>query len=168
IRWRNTHMRPARLLSRARPRTGPIDEEAGASFYHTAIEADYERGAFAWSSRAEEHPFFSEFTWLLDTRGLRGGRALEIGAGRGAFQDQVADYIAVDLAASAAKWLHKPFVRANATALPFDDRTFDLVWSHYVLEHVAQPEQMLAEIARVIRPGGHMMISARWQAATWL
>jgi ubiquinone/menaquinone biosynthesis C-methylase UbiE len=59
-------------------------------------------------------------------------------------------------------------VQALATALPFPDHSFDVVWSNYVLEHVAEPETMLSEIMRVLKPGGHLFISAAWQAGTWL
>lgn len=143
-------------------------DKRGDRFYDDAIGADRETSAFAWSELADEHPFFEELTWMLDTHGLRDARALEIGAGRGAFQSEVADYTAIDLAASAKQWLYKPFARADATALPFGDDAFDVVWSNYVLEHVADPEAMLSEVARVLRPGGYFLMSARWQAGPWL
>ncbi len=39
-------------------------------------------------------------------------------------------------------------------ALPFEDGTFDFVFSEYVLEHVQDHDELLAEIQRVLRPGG--------------
>ena len=137
-------------------------------FYDDAISSDRATSEFAWSEHADQHPFFAELQWMLDAHDLRSARALEIGAGRGAFQDEVADYTAIDLAASARQWVNKPFARADATSLPFDDDAFDVIWSNYVLEHVDDPEAMLSEIARVLRPGGYFLISARWQAGPWL
>jgi SAM-dependent methyltransferase len=43
---------------------------------------------------------------------------------------------------------------ADAGSLPFQDGRFDLAFSIYVLEHLAQPQQFAAEIGRVLKPGG--------------
>jgi ubiquinone/menaquinone biosynthesis C-methylase UbiE len=57
------------------------------------------------------------------------------------------------------------FVPADATALPFTDRSFDLVHSSAVLEHVgsrARQKQMLAECLRVARRGVCLTTPNRW------
>ncbi len=41
--------------------------------------------------------------------------------------------------------------------LPFEDSSFDVVISDYVLEHVEKPEQFLSEVYRVLRPEGHFL-----------
>jgi SAM-dependent methyltransferase len=46
------------------------------------------------------------------------------------------------------------FQVANAHALPFQDRSFDAVWSSGMLEHVAPPQTALTEMHRVMKPGG--------------
>src|SRR5260370_37562762 len=48
---------------------------------------------------------------------------------------------------------------AQAEKLPFADGEFDFVWVFDVLEHVENPERMLREIARVVRPGGRFPIA---------
>lgn len=48
--------------------------------------------------------------------------------------------------------------RAVAERLPFADQTFDLVFSHEVLEHVDDDRASAIEMARVTRPGGRMVI----------
>lgn len=49
-------------------------------------------------------------------------------------------------------------VRASA-ALPFAEKSFDVVCAFEVLEHIPDDEQALAEIARVLRPGGAFFLS---------
>ncbi|MDX6766472.1 MAG: methyltransferase domain-containing protein [Candidatus Methylacidiphilales bacterium] len=46
------------------------------------------------------------------------------------------------------------FRTGNAYELPFEDASFDLVFSHALLEHLSRPDEVLAEIHRVLRPGG--------------
>ena len=50
------------------------------------------------------------------------------------------------------------FVEGDGTALPFPDASFDLAGTHRTLHHVAQPERVVAELARVTRPGGHVLV----------
>jgi ubiquinone/menaquinone biosynthesis C-methylase UbiE len=48
---------------------------------------------------------------------------------------------------------------ADACALPFDDDTFDACRCDRTLQHVADPQKALAEMVRVTRPGGVVLIS---------
>lgn len=47
-------------------------------------------------------------------------------------------------------------VVGSALRLPFQDHSFELAWNTAVLEHVREPQTMIAEIHRVLRPGGHV------------
>lgn len=47
---------------------------------------------------------------------------------------------------------------ASVLEMPFEANSFDAVFYHHVIEHVTSPEQSLAEIARVLRPGGGVYI----------
>jgi SAM-dependent methyltransferase len=51
------------------------------------------------------------------------------------------------------------FAVADVAALPFGDDAFDLVVSFETIEHVPEPPAALAELARVLRPGGTLVIS---------
>lgn len=55
-------------------------------------------------------------------------------------------------------------VQAVGEMLPFADNSFDFILSNEVLEHVADDRQALAEMARVVRPGGRIVIFCpnRW------
>jgi SAM-dependent methyltransferase len=46
----------------------------------------------------------------------------------------------------------------DARELDFPDASFDLVFSFHALEHIPQPERALAEMARVLRPGGTFLV----------
>jgi SAM-dependent methyltransferase len=53
---------------------------------------------------------------------------------------------------------------ADATALPFENAGFDLVICSEVLEHIDNHQHAMAEMVRVLRPGGHLVVSVprRW------
>jgi SAM-dependent methyltransferase len=54
-------------------------------------------------------------------------------------------------------------VRADLLALPFPDDYFDVVMASEVLEHIPDDRQAMAEIARVVRPGGRVAVTVpRW------
>ncbi len=48
--------------------------------------------------------------------------------------------------------------QADAQALPFEDHCADLVTIHQVLHYIDEPERVLGEAARVLRPGGTLLI----------
>ena len=106
--------------------------------------------------------------WVL--KGVRlDGDVLEIGAGSGAIaaallhaapnlRMTVTDYDDAMVAAAdrrlAMAGRQVTVRRADATALPFADDSFDMVLSVLMLHHVVEWERALAEAARVLRPGG--------------
>jgi len=104
---------------------------------------------------------------FVDRYSLSSARVLEVGAGSGALQDIVDDYTGLDIAASAARYFHKPFVVGSATDLPFDDNEFDTVWTVWVLEHVPNPERALSELRRVTKPGGYILLWPAWFCKSW-
>lgn len=50
------------------------------------------------------------------------------------------------------------FVEADATALPFEDDSFDAVTISFGLRNVVEPKKALAEFHRVVKPGGRVVI----------
>lgn len=109
--------------------------------------------------------------------GLRPGmRVLDLGSGFGrhAFETgrRGAHVVAVDLAADelvatndtfAAMYLdgqlpgvHTSVVQADGLRLPFEDRSFDRIIASEVLEHVPDDLGVMAELYRVLRPGGRL------------
>jgi len=99
---------------------------------------------------------------------LETGRVLEVGAGSGQLQDVVEDYTGLDIAASAARYFHKPFVQGSATDLPFEANEFDSAWTVWTLEHVDDPEKGFSELRRVTKPGGLIYLFPAWNCPPWL
>lgn len=52
------------------------------------------------------------------------------------------------------------FVKNNIEALPFPEKSFDLVYSAFVFEHLDDPEKVIKEAVRVLKPGGNLLIIA--------
>jgi len=142
---------------------GQPGSQAALEFY----EASYARGEYATVAAPEQHRKWGEVAGFVRRYELEDKHCLEVGCGRGYFQDLVADYTGLDLSAAAGTYLHKPFVQASATALPFGDNEFDAVWTINALEHVPGPEVALGEIRRVLKPGGLLLLSPAWQCRWW-
>jgi SAM-dependent methyltransferase len=87
-------------------------------------------------------------------------RLLDLGCGRGGLVEQLGHPMArtagvdPDWASLREHRLELPRATALSEALPFPQASFDLVMASWVLEHLAAPEATLAEIGRVLRPGG--------------
>ncbi len=94
----------------------------------------------------------------------RGKAALEAGCGTGLILQNVqrvaARAVGVDLSPgmlSHARGRGLEVVEGSVTDLPFDDGEFDLSYSFKVLAHVEDIGRALSEMARVVRPGGHVL-----------
>ncbi len=99
-------------------------------------------------------------------------RVVEVGCGTGAIARmittavEVADYVGTDpspqlIARAEDLSRHVPrlrFERADGAALQFDDSSFDAAILHRVLSHVSDPQAIVNEAVRVLRPGGALAI----------
>jgi ubiquinone/menaquinone biosynthesis C-methylase UbiE len=117
---------------------------------------------------------------------MAAGRVIEIGAGTGAnlpfYRDAVSDLVVCEPAAPMARKLElklasfgRPvrIVRAPAENLPLENASFDVAVSTLVLCTVGNPQRSLAELHRVLKPGGQLLFIehvraeeprlARWQ-----
>lgn len=104
---------------------------------------------------------------VLDCR--PGHKILDAGCGAGNLMEQLKglDVTGVDisetlLAQARARTSGQEGARVlfgNAEALPFDDDTFDRAVCSEILEHVLHPEAVLAELRRVVKPGGRIVLT---------
>ena len=120
-----------------------------------------------YAVRISDHGHHRILGSFVEQHQLENSLILEVGCGRGAFQDLVAHYVAVDLSEGVSRYLHKPFLCASATALPFQDTSFDAIWSIHVLEHVPNPEKALMEMRRVLKTGGLLFLAPAWYCRPW-
>ena len=117
---------------------------------------------------------------LVSFDGYRGRRVLEVGCGAGVdlarFAKGGADVTGVDIAGSAIdlaranfeqQGLRGDFRVANAEALPFPDDSFDLVYAHGVVQYTADPQRLIDECRRVLKPGGEAIFQV-YNRRSWL
>ena len=84
------------------------------------------------------------------------GRTLDLGCGIGHSYEELAprETVGVDIDSDALEGQDRETHAADMRELPFGDRAFDSVLSVQSIEHVPDPERVLAEVRRVLRPGG--------------
>ncbi len=95
-------------------------------------------------------------------------RILELGAGGGFFASELdrrgftnltlSDFTGTTLAALRHGMPHAKLVGADGARLPFLDGSFDIIISTDVIEHIPEVEQHIAEVARVLAPGGRYYV----------
>jgi len=123
----------------------------------------------AWPLIAATGERFGLGKWRRQMLEGAGGRVIEVGAGAGAnfahYPATVTEVVAVEpepaLRRRAARAARKAPVRVqvragNAESLPFEDGTFDTAVTSLVLCSVPDQREALAEIRRVLRPGGEL------------
>ena len=144
-----------------------IDNAAIAAAAATRFRSEYDYAVFEYRRSAK-------VLAALDRAGVRvAGRVLDAGCGGGgtvlSLAEESAFAVGLDLEArfagsgtrlAAEKGIaNAAFVQGDGARLPFADATFDLVFSHSVIEHVTTASGYLRECHRVLRPGGVLYLS---------
>ena len=127
-----------------------------------------------WYQEIEAHRYGVYGPWMLEVMEFaehRGHDLLEIGAGVGTdlsqFARNGANVTDLDLSAGhmahakenfALRGLQARFVHHDAERLPFENDSFDVVYSNGVLHHTPNTRSVVAEIKRVLRPGGKAIV----------
>jgi len=116
-----------------------------------------------------------DLQWSLLVRALKAvapqasGRVLDVGCGDKAFERIFRPYVdeycgieqeATFRATAANLGATRPDYFYDGDRLPFEDGSFDTVLSIQVLEHTPQPRKLIAEMARVLKKGGALILAA--------
>ena len=166
-----------------------MDEQTVQSFWQGHPCGDEQVGGLHERFRDDYDKFFTEYDRFryqnerhlaacIDDLNVVGKRVLDIGLGEGADSERLirngARWSGVDLTAEsidrvrtrlALRGLPYDELRQGSVLdLPFADDTFDMVFSHGVLDHVPDMNRAQSEIHRVLRSGGELviMLYARW------
>ncbi len=135
-----------------------------------AFEGDYR--AFFNAYDSARYQLEAHIPACLDALALDGSRVLEVGLGQGAESEQLvrrgARWTGLDLTKEAVQRVqlrmqlhnlaYEGIRQGSVTAMPFDEDSFDVVFSHGVLHHVPDIEAAEKEIHRVLRPGGRLIV----------
>jgi SAM-dependent methyltransferase len=95
---------------------------------------------------------------LLDVGCGEGDAALEIRRSTGARVSCV-DISDIAVESCTRRGLDAQQVDISSDPLPFDDEQFDAIYLAEVIEHLIQPDRALRDMWRVLRPGGHLVVS---------
>ena len=117
---------------------------------------------------------------LVDFDGARGRTVLEVGCGAGVdlarYARGGAQVTGVDLSASAIDLARANFEQqglagrfevADGEHLPFGDNSFDIVYAHGVVQYTANPQRLVDECRRVLKPGGQAIFQV-YNRISWL
>ncbi len=135
--------------------------------------SEKEPGTPEFFSEVERHRYELEphIRKIVDFPRWAGSRVLEVGCGVATdglqFARARAKYTGLDSSERALDLARRrfefedaagEFVAGSATNLPFDDETFDLVYSHGVLHHIPETRKAVAEMHRVLKPSGTALV----------
>lgn len=130
-------------------------------------------GAVAPRYVTSVHAVGPELAAMREAAALRGDeRVVDLGCGTGhtalAIAPHVREVVGVDLTAAMLAEARRlagergvcnlRLERADVEALPFPDACFDLATCRYAAHHFPDPHRALAEAARVLRPGGRLLL----------
>ena len=164
---------------RTRLSDGPTPRPAASAAPGPSAALATASGAVAWIAAHGDRAPLEEIVdfnqrrrdrWVADRAASvpAGARVLDVGAGTCPYRPRFAhcQYLSHDFKryegaklGGGVEYGHIDLV-SDVTAIPVPDASFDVVLCTEVLEHVPRPEAAVREMARLLRPGGRLLLSA--------
>ncbi len=127
---------------------------------NSIASADYDERAF--DSVVPLQRYWQRRRHELVTRAVRGtGPVLDVGCGSSRILRDLPGAVGMDISLPKLRYMSRygvPLVQGSIFALPFADASFETVVCSEVIEHVAERDLPLRELARVNRPGGTLVL----------
>jgi SAM-dependent methyltransferase len=175
------------VSTRPQPRpSSPSSQRAVRTYWDTHIHdldiTTHPPGSAGFFADLEQYHFekLHHLTRLVPFDKYRGRRVLEVGCGAGTdlvrFARNGAIVTGIDLAPSSIKLATQNFalegrkadlIVADGEALPFADRSFDLVYAHGVVQYTTDDRTLVGECRRVLKPGGAAVFQV-YNRISWL
>jgi ubiquinone/menaquinone biosynthesis C-methylase UbiE len=149
---------------------------------HDLVIATHPVGSPGFFQQLDDYRYekLNYLTRLVDFPSYRGKNLLEVGCGAGIdlvrFTRAGTMVTGIDLSATAIDLARKNLSQnglnadlrvMNGECMQFTDNSFDVVYAHGVLQYTADPEKMVAEIHRVLKPGGEAILMV-YNRNSWL
>jgi dolichol-phosphate mannosyltransferase len=128
---------------------------------NSVLSADYDDRAFY--SMIPIQRYWQRRRHRIITFWARGARRiLDVGCGSSLIIQSLNNAIGMDLSLGKLRFLSSrggiPLLRGSAFSLPFQDQSFDCVISSQVIEHIPCRDELFTEMARILQPGGTLII----------
>lgn len=140
-------------------------------YFFKSIADEFEQLDNQYDVTTRKNLVFNEF---LSNMQLENMVILDAGCGYGAFSMELAKStsrlvssdLIYELTSKTVNKTKESGVVSDALSLPFFDNSFDLVVTSEMVEHTPNPEEVIFELIRVLKPGGHIVLTTpnkKWQ-----
>ncbi len=111
----------------------------------------------------------TRFQFLASGQNMLSGKVLDVGCGQMPFRGLLpanSDYTGIDIhdAGSFGMPRNPSVIEFNGRLIPFPNSNFDAILCTEVLEHAEHPETLIAEMLRVLRPNGRIVLTVPFSA----